>query len=123
MIGKLIGWTFDFIARLWEGFWNVCGKLFGLAVFTVACGAASSAFIKIFGTASLDAWLYFKVGACGGFLFGGLRLLINEVAVPLVHAHEKRLRDERRREVDLQFARARALSNRETVSNRLKHLK
>ena len=122
MLGRLIDGTFDLIGALWNGFWNVFGKLFGLVVFTIACGAAAAAVIKIVDAGTKDAWLYFKGGACIGFLLAGIRLVINEVAVPLVHAQERRLREDRRRQLDIDLAHARALSGRESVSNRMKHL-
>lgn len=122
MLGNAIGWIFHLIGRLWEGFWNVCGKLFGLAIFTIACGAAAAAFLKLSDAASKDAWLYFKGGAFIGFTLGGIRLLINEVAVPMVYEQERRARQQARKEFDLRLAKEQALARRESVSNRLKHL-
>lgn len=122
MITSFIGWIFDLFGKLWDGFWNVCGKLFGLVLLTALCGVAGAIVAKLLGHGSDGAWHAFKLGACIGFLVGGLRLIINEVAVPLVHAQEKRLRESRRREIDIEVAKARALSARESVSKRLKHL-
>jgi hypothetical protein len=122
MLGNAIGSFFGLIGSVLSGFWNVLGKLGRLLVFTGLCGAAALAVHKFgAGTPGQD-WLYFKGGAFIGLLIGGIRLLINEVAVPLVHAQEQRRRFEARKEFDLQLAKARALSSRESVSNRLKHL-
>lgn len=122
MIGNAIGWTFDLIGKIWNGFWNVCGRLFGLLVFTAACGIAAVAFLKLRNEASTEAWLYFKGGAMVGLILGGIRLLINEVAVPLVHDQEARARMEARRELETQIARSRAAARQESISARVKHL-
>ena len=122
MIGNAIGWFFDLIGKLWNGFWNVLGKLLGLVVFTIACGIAAVAVLKLGSPDSREAWLYFKGGACIGFILGALRLIINEVAVPLVHEQEARARMEARRQLELDLAKSRVAARQESLSNRLKHL-
>lgn len=122
MIGNAIAWVFDLIGRIWEGFWNVCGRLFGLVAFTAACGVAGAAFLRLADPSSHDGWLYFKGGATIGFIIGAIRLLINEVGVPMVHAQEERERQRKKKEIDQQLARERAKARQEDLSRRLKTL-
>lgn len=122
MIGSFFGWIFGLIGRLWDGFWNVSGKLFKLALFTTASGAVGATIAKFAGLDGPDVIYFFKCGAMAGFLVAGIKLLIDEVAVPLVHAQTERERLRQRQEFERELARSRSRSTHESVSNRLKHL-
>ncbi len=122
MIASFFGWIFGLIGRIWDGFWNVSGKLFKLTLFTAASGAVGATIAKFAGLGTSDVLSWFKYGAMTGFLVGGIKLLIDEVAVPLVHAQTTRERMRKRQEFERELAKTRSRSTHESVSNRLKHL-
>lgn len=122
MIASFFGWIFGLIGRLWDGFWNVSGKLLKLMLFTAASGAVGAMIAKFAGLGRSDVLYFFKCGAMAGFLVAGIKLLIDEVAVPLVHAQTDRERMRKRQEFERELAKSRSRSTHESVSNRLKHL-
>jgi hypothetical protein len=122
MLGTIVGWLFDLLCRLWDGFWNVSGKLARLVFLSALGGLCVAALGKLHGANADEAWYLFKIG---GFIASGIlgiRLLINEVGVPLVHAQEERERQRKKMEFDLQLARERAMARQEDLRRRLRTL-
>jgi NADH:ubiquinone oxidoreductase subunit 6 (subunit J) len=101
MLGKLIGWSIGGIFTIIGSIWNVICTLFGYAFLALIVGLCVSAAGMIFMGDPVIRWAVML-----GVLVGGIKFLVNEVAVPQVHAHERRERERQRAEFEAEWARS-----------------
>jgi hypothetical protein len=101
MLGRLVGWFVGGIFTVIGSIWNVICTLFGYAFLAFIIGLCVSAAGMIYMGDPVIRW-----AVTIGVLVGGIKFFMNEVAVPQVHAYERRERDRRRAEFEAEYARS-----------------
>lgn len=94
----MLDWIFKAIGTLWDSFWNVVSKLFG----SVLIGGVIALLVMTVARIATDDYET-RIAVFVGILCAVVRLLINEVAAPLVEAQRARETDRRKLEAKAIF--------------------
>jgi hypothetical protein len=88
----MIDWIFDLLAKLWDGFWNVIGKLIG-SLFLAALICMIFTIVAKLTTGEFEV----ETAIFAGAFIAAVKLIVNEIVAPLFYQHGKLERERRKR--------------------------